>query len=81
MCTLYITLGQHDDARMCLAIALTAARMGASVANHTQVVNLLKCEGEDGQERVCGARVRDRVTGKFYRIGIVYSIDSLQLLI
>ena len=31
--------GMHNDARMCLSIALTAARMGASIANHVQVTN------------------------------------------
>ena len=34
-------LGQHNDARMNLAIALTAVRYGASVANHTEVLSLL----------------------------------------
>lgn len=30
--------GQHNDARMNIAIALTAARLGATVANHVRVV-------------------------------------------
>lgn len=34
--------GQHNDARMNLAIALTAARYGAAIANYTEVVHLLK---------------------------------------
>lgn len=34
--------GQQDDARMNLAVALTAARHGATVVNHVKVVNLLK---------------------------------------
>ena len=34
--------GQHNDARMNLAIALTAAREGAAVANHVEAVGLLK---------------------------------------
>ena len=34
---------------MCLAIALTAARMGAAIANHTRVVSLLK--DEEGKVR------------------------------
>ena len=55
--------GQHDDARMCIAIALTAARMGATVANHVQVTSLLKGPGPDGKEVVCGAMVKDRMTG------------------
>lgn len=34
--------GQQDDARMNLAVALTASRHGATVVNHVTVVNLLK---------------------------------------
>ena len=30
-------VGQQDDARMCLAIAMTATRYGATVANHVKV--------------------------------------------
>ena len=31
--------GQHNDARMNIAIALSAARLGGVVANHTRVVS------------------------------------------
>ena len=31
--------GQHNDARMNIALALTAARLGATVANHVRVVS------------------------------------------
>lgn len=34
--------GQHDDARMNLAITRTAARYGAAIANYTEVVHLVK---------------------------------------
>lgn len=34
--------GQHNNARMNLAIALTAARYGAAIANYTEVVYLRK---------------------------------------
>lgn len=37
-----LTAGQQDDARMNLAVALTASRHGATVVNHVKVVNLLK---------------------------------------
>lgn len=57
--------GQHDDARMNLAIALTAARYGAAIANYTEVVHLLKrADPQTGKERVCGAHCRDVITGK-----------------
>lgn len=52
--------GQQDDARMCLAIALTATRHGATVANHVRVTSLLK----DEKGKVRGAKVRDELTGK-----------------
>ena len=28
--------GSHNDSRMCISIAVTAARLGATVANHTR---------------------------------------------
>uniref|UniRef100_A0A663LKE2 Glycerol-3-phosphate dehydrogenase n=1 Tax=Athene cunicularia TaxID=194338 RepID=A0A663LKE2_ATHCN len=56
--------GQHNDARMNLAIALTAARYGAATANYTEVLRLLKTrEPAGGKERVCGVRCRDVLTG------------------
>ncbi|XP_028155758.1 glycerol-3-phosphate dehydrogenase, mitochondrial-like isoform X3 [Ostrinia furnacalis] len=51
--------GQQDDARMNLAIALTAARHGATIANHVSVTKLYKTGG-----KLSGARVRDEMTGK-----------------
>lgn len=44
--------GQQDDARMCLAISLTAARHGAAITNHVEVLDLLKKKNEAGKE-VC----------------------------
>jgi glycerol-3-phosphate dehydrogenase len=49
--------GQFDDARMNVALVLTAAGEGAAVANHLEVTGLLKEEG-----RVRGAAVRDTLT-------------------
>lgn len=63
MC-LVLRLGQHDDARMCIAIALTAARLGASIANHCEVMELIKHKEESGKETLSGARVKDRLTGR-----------------
>uniref|UniRef100_A0A0K0ERJ6 Glycerol-3-phosphate dehydrogenase n=1 Tax=Strongyloides stercoralis TaxID=6248 RepID=A0A0K0ERJ6_STRER len=51
--------GQHDDARMNLAIILTAIRHGASAANHVKVQKLLK----DNNGKLCGATVKDMITG------------------
>jgi glycerol-3-phosphate dehydrogenase len=60
--------GQFDDARMCVALAATAARAGAVVANHVRVERFVfedhegKMEGTNTSERgrrVVGAMVRD----------------------
>ncbi|KAI5108677.1 glycerol-3-phosphate dehydrogenase, mitochondrial isoform X2 [Silurus meridionalis] len=61
--------GQHNDSRMNLAIALTAARYGATIANYTEVMQLLKTTDPDtGKEKVCGARCRDVITGREFNI-------------
>ncbi|RHZ58181.1 hypothetical protein Glove_375g15 [Diversispora epigaea] len=52
--------GQHNDARMNVALALTAVSRGAVVANHVEVLNLLK----DDQGKLKGAHVRDNLTGE-----------------
>lgn len=48
---------------MNVAIALTAAREGAVVANHIEVLSLIKAPASEG-EVVRGARVRDTLTQK-----------------
>ncbi|XP_043966139.1 glycerol-3-phosphate dehydrogenase, mitochondrial isoform X1 [Gambusia affinis] len=61
--------GQHNDARMNLAIALSAARHGAAIANYTEVVHLLKTKNQQtGREKLCGARCRDVLTGKEFDV-------------
>ncbi|NWX42176.1 GPDM protein, partial [Steatornis caripensis] len=61
--------GQHNDARMNLAIALTAARYGAATANYAEVLHLLKTtEPASGKERVCGVRCRDVLTGQEFDV-------------
>ena len=57
-------LGQHNDARMNLSIALSAARRGATTCNHTLVLSLL----HNSEGKVCGARVLDRMGGKEYEV-------------
>lgn len=56
--------GQMDDARMNLAVALTATRLGATVANHVKVLKL----HHDKSNKLCGATVRDELTGKEWDI-------------
>lgn len=53
-------VGQQDDARMCLNIALTATRHGATVANHVSVTKLHK----DSNGKLNGAALKDEMTGK-----------------
>ncbi|NXD50079.1 GPDM protein, partial [Corvus moneduloides] len=61
--------GQHNDARMNLAIALTAARYGAATANYAEVRHLLKTtETGSGRQRVCGVHCRDVLTGKEFDV-------------
>ena len=65
--------GQFDDARLAVALARTAADLGAVVLNHTACVGLAKSEGridglqvrdrEDGAERTVRARVVINATG------------------
>lgn len=55
--------GQFDDARMNVALALTAEREGAAVANHAEVTGLLNENG-----RLTGATVRDTLTGSSFAV-------------
>lgn len=56
--------GQHDDARMNLSIAISAIRMGGSLVNYTELIELHKAKDEKGKEVISGAKIRDRITGK-----------------
>ena len=51
--------GAHNDARMNISLALTAAVEGADIANHVEVVRLLK----DSNNKIYGATLRDDITG------------------
>ena len=55
--------GQFDDARMNVAIAMTAIEQGAVLANHVEVIELLKGDG-----KICGAHVRDLFSGEEFSI-------------
>ncbi|EOQ98780.1 hypothetical protein E3P77_02391 [Wallemia ichthyophaga] len=50
--------GQHNDARMNMALIMTAVHHGATVANHTEVVRLEK----NSSGKIEGARLRDNIT-------------------
>lgn len=55
--------GQFDDARMNVAIAMTAIEEGAVLANHVEVIEIIKGDG-----KVCGAHVRDLMNGEEFSI-------------
>ncbi|XP_030750431.1 glycerol-3-phosphate dehydrogenase, mitochondrial isoform X1 [Sitophilus oryzae] len=59
--------GQQDDARMNLAVAITAARHGATVVNHVSVSGLIK-ENKDGKEVITGVHCKDEMTGKTWSV-------------
>uniref|UniRef100_A0A183BHE4 Glycerol-3-phosphate dehydrogenase n=1 Tax=Globodera pallida TaxID=36090 RepID=A0A183BHE4_GLOPA len=56
--------GQHNDARMNLAIVLSAIRNGAKCCNHVAVEHLLK----DENGKLCGAQVKNMVTGEMFPV-------------
>lgn len=54
---------------MNIAIALTAAERGATIANHVEVTGLLKeKDPQTGLDRVVGATVSDVITGESWDV-------------
>lgn len=60
--------GQQNDSRMNAVLALTASYYGASMANHVEVVSLLKNKQHDGDLKVSGAVVKDCISGEQWEI-------------
>lgn len=56
--------GQFNDARLCVTLAVTAARAGATVLNHAEVTGLIK----DAKGQVTGATVRDLQSGRRHTV-------------
>ncbi|KAI0304259.1 DAO-domain-containing protein [Multifurca ochricompacta] len=56
--------GQHNDARMNIALVMTAVKLGATVANKVEVTQLRK----DADGKIEGARVRDNLTGEEWEV-------------
>jgi glycerol-3-phosphate dehydrogenase len=52
--------GAHNDSRMNVSLAMTAALYGSTVVNHIEVTGLEK----DANGKLCGARVKDLVQEK-----------------
>ncbi|KAG7285070.1 hypothetical protein NEMBOFW57_009690 [Staphylotrichum longicolle] len=49
--------GAHNDSRMNVSLAMTAALYGATVVNHAEVTGLMK----DANGKLCGATIKDRI--------------------
>lgn len=56
--------GQHNDARMNVALIMTAVKLGATVANYCGVTELHK----DAQGKLVGAKVKDELTGREFNV-------------
>ncbi|MFQ5795658.1 MAG: glycerol-3-phosphate dehydrogenase [Candidatus Bipolaricaulia bacterium] len=62
---LYYDAQVEYSERLCVENALCAADHGALIANHAEVVDFLKV---DADEKIVGARVRDRFTDELYEL-------------
>ena len=63
--------GQFNDARMSVSIAMTAARHGATIANHLGVESINKENG-----KVTGVLVKDAIQGKSWNISARVVINA-----
>ncbi|KAI1076497.1 FAD dependent oxidoreductase-domain-containing protein [Whalleya microplaca] len=52
--------GAHNDSRMNVSIAMTAAVYGATIVNHAEVTGLMK----NANGKLCGAKVKDVIPGR-----------------
>jgi glycerol-3-phosphate dehydrogenase len=64
--------GAHNDSRMNVSLAMTAALYGATVVNHIEVTGLEK----DANGKLCGARVKDLVQEKNGKKAEEFSIKA-----
>ena len=64
--------GAHNDSRMNISLAMTAALYGATVVNHIEVTGLEK----DTNGKLCGARLKDRITEKNGKSAAEFSIKA-----
>ncbi|KAL8823619.1 MAG: hypothetical protein Q9191_005697, partial [Dirinaria sp. TL-2023a] len=64
--------GAHNDSRMNISLAMTAALYGATVVNHIEVTGLEK----DANGKLCGARLKDRIAEKNGKSTSEFSIKA-----
>ena len=67
-----MTDGAHNDARMNISLAMTAALYGATVVNHIEVTGLEK----DASGKLCGARLKDRVAERNGKTSEEFSVKA-----
>jgi glycerol-3-phosphate dehydrogenase len=74
--------GQFDDARLNVALAVTAAHAGAVVLNHCSVVELLR-DDEKNREKITGAILKDEETEEscFWCRGWITRLLELRILL
>jgi glycerol-3-phosphate dehydrogenase len=63
--------GQTDDARLTLAVLATAAKGGALIANHAEVIGLI-----EDDKTVTGTRIRDHLTGDEFTVQARYVVNA-----
>jgi glycerol-3-phosphate dehydrogenase len=64
--------GAHNDSRMNVSLAMTAALYGATVVNHVEVTSLQK----DADGKLCGATVKDLVPQRSGKKGEEFQIRA-----
>ena len=60
--------GMHDDARTNLAIAQTAAKEGAAIANYVEAKAFIHEDEKNSLGKVIGAVLVDKMTGKEFKV-------------
>lgn len=64
--------GAHNDSRMNISLAVTAALYGATIANYIEVTGVEK----DTTGRLCGVKVRDLLAEKDGKLAVEFSIKA-----
>lgn len=64
--------GAHNDSRMNISLAMTAALYGATLVNHMEVTGLVK----DASGRLCGAKVKDIINEKDGKPGDEFTVKA-----
>ena len=64
--------GQHNDSRMNISLAMTAALYGATLVNYVEVTGLEK----DANGKLCGAKVKDLIAEKDGKSAEEFSIKA-----